>query len=163
MRVIFALIVLVFISSAAFAQRKRAGQPGFTSFVIAYPNTRTIERMQLIQAQAEVKNDVLNVAFMLEGGDMLQLNGIPSRLIVDTMLQTTDVKIVKIGQETTMVSDRPVKLTIKRLDPSDATQIRVHAIGRVADKKSRKTFELQYVGILPANETIKEYRLENKE
>jgi hypothetical protein len=79
------------------------------------------------------------------------------------MLHTTEVKIVWIGQETTMVSDRPVKLTIKKLDADANKQIRVHAIGRVADKKGRQTFEMQFVGALPAYESIKEYQSDIKE
>lgn len=163
MKAYFALILCVLISSIAFAQRKRAAQPGFTSFVIAYPNTRTIERKQIVQAQAEVKNNTLNVVFVLDDEAMLQLNNISLSLINDTMLHTTEVKIVWIGQETTMVSDRPVKLTIKKLDADANKQIRVHAIGRVADKKGRQTFEMQFVGALPAYESIKEYQSDIKE
>jgi hypothetical protein len=163
MRAILILFVLSIFASAAYAQRKRAAQPGFASFVISYPNTKTIERKPLTQTQAEVKNNMLNIAFSLADGVMLQLNGIPVSLIADTMLHTNTVKIVCIGQESTMVSDRAVKLTIRQLEAGADKQVRIHAIGRVADKKNRQTFELQYVGLLPAEETIKEYRLEIKE
>ncbi len=150
------LIMLLFnlCSLSISAQRLTAGQKIGKSFVIAYPKRGEINRLDLVNAKAEIVNGKLNIVFILADGAMLQINGVPQSWLKDTACNTSNIQMVYISanQETTLVSRNSLKLSIRCAHAQPGAPLAIYVLGRVNKSNQSNTFETQYYGTVPKAE-----------
>lgn len=158
MRKCIFLFAILFTSLTSIAQPKVAGARQDQSFVRIYGGSKSVTRMALKQAPVlERINNLLNISIELENGAMLQVNGIPDRLLKDTTATSQSVKVVYINatQDTTYTSNTKrsrITLTIQSKSRKTGSPISVFVSTRVFAGKRSLRFELTATGNLPANE-----------
>lgn len=152
------LIAFLVCSLMVIAQPKAVGARQDKSFVRMYGSNKSITRMALKQDPVfERVNNLLNISIELENGAMLQVNGIPDRLLKDTTVTSQTVKVVYINatHDTTYTSNTKhsrTTLTVQSKSRKTGSPISIFVSSRVFSGKRSLRFELTATGNLPPNE-----------